>query len=119
MLRRLDIPTLRAAFWAVRALHQARRSLRRRGLEGVIVSRPPRLPREAGRGVSAILRRQPNTCLERAFVLQRWHAHGGDLREIVIGVQGSGDSFKAHAWLEGETGNTEFHELMRLPARAG
>jgi hypothetical protein len=119
MLRRLDIPTLRAALWTLRALRQARRSLRRHGLEGISVTPPPRLPEEAGRGVLAILRRLPNTCLERAIILQCWHAHAGDEREIVIGVQGTGDSFKAHAWLQGETGNTDFAELLRLPARVG
>jgi hypothetical protein len=119
MVRRLDIPTLRAALWTLRALRQTRQSLRHRGLEGISVSAPPRLPREAGRGVLAILRRLPNTCLERSVVLQCWHARWGDEREIVIGVQRSGDSFKAHAWLDGETGNTEFDELIRLPARAG
>jgi hypothetical protein len=119
VVRRLDIPTVRAALWTLRALKQARRSLRRGGLEGINVSAPPRLPVEAGRGVQAVLRRRPYTCLERAVVLQRWHAGRGEEREVVIGVQGTGDSFKAHAWLDGEAENTEFDELLRLPARAG
>lgn len=116
---RLDIPTLRAAWWAQRALVQARRELRREGIESVAVAPPPSLPAEARRGVLALLRRRECTCLERSLVLQRWHASQGDLREVVIGVAGPTESFRAHAWLEGEPNGDlgRFQELMRLPAR--
>jgi Transglutaminase-like superfamily len=119
MPRRIDIPTLRAALWAHRSLRQAHRGLRREGLAGVLLSPPPRLPATASRGVLAVLRRRPCTCLERALVLQSWHAAQGHPHEIVIGVSGTGDQFKAHAWLDGAPDDCDdsFGELVRLPAR--
>jgi hypothetical protein len=119
MPHRIDLPTLRAALWARRSLRQARRGLRRDGLAGALVSSPPPLPDTARRGVLAVLRRRPSTCLERALVLQRWHAAQGRLQEVVIGVSGTGEQFKAHAWLDGAPDNCDdsFRELVRLPAR--
>ena len=64
----LDVPSLRAALWAVRALRRAERDLRRHGLEGARVIPPPTLPASARRGVLAIVRRRPSTCLEKALV---------------------------------------------------
>lgn len=118
-LRRLDLPTLRAALWAERALRQARRTLRHGGVEDVYLVEPPRLPKSAYRGVLALLRRREHTCLERALVLQRWDASRGRKREVIIGVSGSTPKFNAHAWLEGDPDNDDeaFHELIRLPAR--
>lgn len=115
-LRRLDVPTLRAAWWTVSALFRTRVALRKRPISGVVVSAPPKLPAYAGRGVDAILRRIPNTCLERALVLQRWHSDHGVAKDIVVGVTGVRD-FRAHAWLDGETVDQEFQELTRLPAQ--
>jgi hypothetical protein len=114
---RLDLPTLRAALWAQIALARARRMLRRRGIAEVSVGPPPSLPSAAGRGVLAVLRRRPHTCLERALVLQSWQAAQGDPREVVIGVARNDGAFAAHAWLAGEADEQEsqFHELMRLP----
>lgn len=117
MLRRLDVPTIRAGLWAVRALRQARRTLRRGGPTAARVSAPPRLPRSASRGVGGVLRRWPSSCLERALVLQRWEAAHGSPRSVVIGVQGRQDAFRAHAWLDG-TGDplaAGYQELTRLP----
>jgi Transglutaminase-like superfamily len=118
VLRDIDLPTLRAALWTRRALRQTRRGLRKAGVAGVVVSSPPPLPESARRGVLAILRRSPSTCLERAFVLQRWHASHGIKREVVIGVSGTGQHFKAHAWLDGASDSHDgsFRELLRLPA---
>jgi len=118
MRPRPDLPTIRAAFWAQRALWQARRALRVGGLAEIELVAPPDLPPYAERGVQALLRRRPATCLERALVLQRWHAALGREREIVIGVRGPTDNFAAHAWLDGEPdGETGvFEELLRLPA---
>ena len=111
----MDLATLRAALWTVRALLQARRRLRR-GLDGRRVPPPPRLPRSAGRRVRGVLRRWPATCLERALVLQRWEAAHGSPRPVVIGVRGPAEEFQAHAWLEGEPDPVaaEYHELTRL-----
>jgi len=117
--RRLDPSTLRAAFWTLRALRSARRQLRSTGLEDLSLPRLPPLPSSAQRGVRAVLRRREHTCLERAVVLQRWRAAHGDAQDIIVGVAGTGDAFRAHAWLEDETddhGLEEFRELRRVRA---
>jgi hypothetical protein len=117
MLRRVDLPTLRAAWWAHLAVRSARRQLRTSGLDELRLPRLPELPPEASRGVFAVLRRLPHTCLERALVLQRWKAAHGEPVDIVIGVRGPGVSFGAHAWLAGEPQPPEleaFRELRRV-----
>jgi Transglutaminase-like superfamily len=116
MPRRVDLPTLRAAWWTVRALRQTKRDLRQRPLQEVVVPPPPELAASARRGVAAVLRRQSPTCLERALVLQRWLAAHGEAPDVVIGVTGMEGGFSAHAWLEGESPGA-FHELTRVPAR--
>jgi Transglutaminase-like superfamily len=112
-----DLPTLRAAAWAAHGLWQARRTLRRDGMTGARVGAPPPLPRSAGRGVHAVLRRSPASCLERALVLQRWEAAHGAPAAVVIGVQGPARGFRAHAWLEGRADRLAgtYEELVRLP----
>jgi hypothetical protein len=114
----VDLAGLRAALWTVRALLQARLRLRR-GLGGRSVPAPPRLPRAAGRGVRAVLRRWPATCLEKALVLQRWEAAHGSPRPVVIGVRGLAEGFRAHAWLDGEPDPVAaaYTELTRLELR--
>ena len=79
---------------------------------------PPKLPLSAQRGVLAVLRRMPSTCLERALVMQRWHSAQGARMEVVIGVKSPGGLFKAHAWLDGspDPESSAYEELMRLPA---
>jgi hypothetical protein len=118
-MRRIDLATLRAAWWAQRSLRRTRRKLRRHGLADTVVSEPPRLDDHAGRGVRAVLRRTSSTCLERALVLQRWQAAHGTERDVIIAVRGPGDNFAAHAWVDGEPDFEPgtFHELLRLPAR--
>lgn len=117
---RVDLPTLRAALWALRALRAARRDLKRHGLDGTRVAPPPRLPVSARRGVFAVLRRRPNSCLERALVLQRWETSHGAGADVVIGVPGPSADFVAHAWLETmpDRPAEAFHEILRLPAPA-
>ena len=117
MIARLDPPSLRAALWTFRALGRARRQLRHTGLDELELPRVPHLPLSAERGLRAVLRRRSHTCLERAVVLQRWHAAHGDERDIVVGVAGTGDAFRAHAWLEHEADEHElgtFRELRRV-----
>jgi Transglutaminase-like superfamily len=112
-----DLPSLRAALWAARAVRHARRQLRTTAPAAVALPRLPHLPASAGRGVTAVLRRQPHTCLERALVLQRWRAEHGDPRDVVIGVRGPARSFSAHAWLEDEQVDPAvgpFEELLRV-----
>jgi hypothetical protein len=118
MRRGVDLATLRAGMWAQRALLQARRGLRDGRLEDIELLSPPTLPAAAERGVHALLRRRPASCLERVLVLQRWHAARGEPREIVIGVRGPTDEFAAHAWLEGDPDGESgaYMELLRLPS---
>lgn len=118
MRRPPDIPTLRAAWWAYRALSEARRQLPRRELAGVALSPPPPLPPHASRGVSALLRRREHSCLEAALVQQRWLASRGERRDVIIGVTSPVGGFDAHAWLDGDHTGQEvsLHELTRLPA---
>jgi hypothetical protein len=113
----MDVPTLRAALWTALALVRIRRSLRRHGLAGAGVVAPPPLPTHARRGVLALLRRSPATCLERALILQRWDAAHGALKDVVIGVTSPAD-FRAHAWLESEPDapGGAYQEIHRLPA---
>lgn len=77
---------------------------------------PPQVHIDAMRGVDAVLRRQPSTCLERALVRQRWLAAHGQLREVIVGVTAPSAGFAAHAWLDGENDpcDSAFHELTRL-----
>jgi hypothetical protein len=115
-MRRLpDIPTLRAAWWAERSLHQAKRRLRRDPLAIVGIEPPPALPGSALRGVEAVLRRRDPSCLERSLILQRWYAAHGVAQDIVIGVTAPGE-FSAHAWLDGEPDAEAgpFFEIARL-----
>jgi hypothetical protein len=68
------------------------------------------------RGVQAMLRRRPATCLEQALVLQCWHAAHGRPQDVVIGIATSGGEFRAHAWLAGDPDGARFRELTRVTA---
>jgi hypothetical protein len=113
----MNLRTLRAAWWAWRTLPRVRRQLRAGRLRNLSVGAPPTLPPDSQRGVDAVLRRLPSSCLERAVVLQRWHAAQGRPLDVIVGVTGL-DDFKAHAWLEGEPVPLlpRFNELFRLSA---
>ena len=115
---RSRIPALRAAAWSLRARSQARRQLRRSGIEHLELPPPPAVPESAVRGVLAALDRWPTSCLERALVLQRWHAAHGRSQDVVIGVSGSAANFRAHAWLDGDSAEPwrTYRELSRVPA---
>lgn len=118
-VRTLDVPTLRAAWWTRQALRRTRTELNQHGLQYRPAPAPPRLPSSARRGVLAILRRRPSTCLERALVLQRWEEAQGRSRDVVVAVKGPSVDFAAHAWLDGDPDGdvNEYAELMRLPPR--
>jgi Transglutaminase-like superfamily len=109
---RADPAVLAGAAWAVIAVRGVRRDLRRRPVDDARVPAPPPLPARARRGVDAVLRRLEPSCLERALVLQRWLAARGEPRDVVIGVTAPSD-FRAHAWLEGESG-PGFTEISRV-----
>ena len=110
--RRLAVA--RGAAWAVRAYLVARRRLRTVALERIELPSVPDLPRVAGRGVQAVVRRTGASCLEAALVRQRWLASQGIARDLVIGVA-AGPPFAAHAWLEGDpaAASTGYEELSR------
>jgi hypothetical protein len=112
----VDVPKIRAAWWAVRALRKVRRDLARDGVKAVVPP-PPRLPDRAGRGVVAVVRRSSATCLEESLVLQRWLAAHGQPHDVVIGVAPGGERIDAHAWVEGtqDAGLESYVELHRLP----
>ncbi len=117
-MSRFSITTLRAAWWADRAAARVRRQLISDGLTGVgSVSLPPSLRSEAGRAVEAVLRRRKRSCLERALVLQAWHAAAGRRRDVMIGVARSEPIFRAHAWLDGDPGvrESDYEVLRRQP----
>lgn len=119
---RVDPSTLRGALWTARSLRSIRRALRQQGLQASVRT-PPALPWGATRGVVSVLARQPNTCLERALVLQAWLGSQGYEHEVVVGVKGGSTDFAAHAWMDYEDGTTrsmDFEELTRLtPRRPG
>jgi hypothetical protein len=116
-LRRVDVPGLRAALWALRALIATRRDPTKNPAQPPSLPRVPRLPPVARRGVEAVLRRRAATCLERATLLQAWYAAQGRRRDVVIGVTAPNTGFRAHAWLDGDPPCHEqgFHELLRRP----
>lgn len=111
----MTISELRAAWWARRALPRARRQLRAGRLRDIELPPAPKLPVHAERGVDAVLRRLPSSCLERAIVLQRWHTGQGRSVDVIVGVTAPGD-FRAHAWLDCEPAPAfpRFDELFRL-----
>ncbi len=71
----------------------------------------PKLPPSAGRGVYAVLRREPHTCLERAFVLQRWRAAQGELRDVIVGIKGRAGS-------SARTLGSRTRSLLTFPSRS-
>jgi transglutaminase superfamily protein len=111
----VTVAELRAAGWTLRALGRVRRQLRDGHLHDVRVPPPPRLSPTAVRGVEGVLRRRRNSCLERALLLQQWHAAHGRSLDVVVGVTAPRD-FRAHAWLEDEPTPVSpvFDELFRL-----
>jgi hypothetical protein len=74
-----------------------------------------------GRGARLAFRVTRATCLERALVLQAWHARRGIDHDVVIGFRKDRGSFIAHAWIDigGAPADNGFIELTRLtsPAR--
>lgn len=64
------------------------------------------------------LSKRNEACLVESAVRQAWWAGQGVDRDLVIGVNPSGDVFEAHAWLEGDRPPAEagFTEITRRPA---
>jgi hypothetical protein len=118
-VRWLSPPNIRAAWWALRSVRRARRSVGRKPLERAPLPPVPAVPPSAKRGVDAVLRRRSDTCLVRAMVYQAWFAANGDERDLIIGVTAPGNGFRAHAWLDGDPPHeyAEYEELLRRPVR--
>jgi hypothetical protein len=114
------IDALRAALWTIRALRATKRQLTSVPVTQVRVPAPPEVGPSSLSVVRRTLNRWPSTCLEQAFVLQRWLAAGGDARDVVIGVTAPGEAFGAHAWVDGEADayRDSVHELMRVAGRS-
>jgi Transglutaminase-like superfamily len=110
---------IRASYWSVRAIRQARRQLGSGGLDAIRLKPPPNLPPDAERAVRAPFRLWGQTCLVHAAVLQEWFASQGEYRDIVIGVKAPNSDFQAHAWLDGDPPchSEGFEELLRRPSR--
>ena len=115
--RRLTRDELAGVVWALRAVRSVRRQLRTTGYVGIAVPSLPADQDAAARGVRIVLRRLPATCLERAMIAQRWRAAKGDPRDVVVGVLGTGDDFRAHAWVDGDEPaghEAAYRELLRI-----
>lgn len=119
-LARLDLPTLRAAWWTLRAVRRARSDTRRRPVHSIRLPPAPRLPARSSRGVGAVLGVGSYTCLEQATVRQSWLLAQGHPRDLIIGVRPGARGYEAHAWLEGDSPGTDlerpFVELLRKSA---
>lgn len=108
------IEIARRTGWTMSSLRRVRRGLRKRGIDGLELPRPPRTDSSSERGIGWVLRRADATCLERALIRQAWLQSRDDDRALVIGVDNS-NGFRAHAWLEGEENPGNFSELLRRP----
>lgn len=111
-----DLSSPSAALWAWRQLRQVRRAIAVGGLDGFEVAPPPRLPDSARSTVELVLTVTGASCLPRSAVLQAWDLAHGRARDLIIGVTSPARGFRAHAWLEGDDGASEFTELSRRPA---
>ena len=103
--------------WTVRTTRRVKGQL---ATGGIAALRPASTPpsRASGRVVRALLAGSRQSCLVEAAVRQAWHASRGDHRDLVIGVAGPAEGFKAHAWLEGDAPYHEqgFAEIARRRA---
>jgi hypothetical protein len=114
-LRTVDVPTIRAVWWTLRAAQIARAQLRDHALADIRLPPAPRLPPTAIWGVRIGLRLSRETCLVRSLVRQVWHAEHGRPVDVVIGVTAPA-RFEAHAWLDGDPVPAgRFRELLRHP----
>ena len=95
---------LRTLAWAVASARRVRRQLRSGGLASVTVLPAPPGGRGARRGLRDGLRLTGPSCLERSLVRRAWNLRQGVETPIVIGIRGSGsgETFGAHAWLQGD-----------------
>src|SRR5688572_20262161 len=114
----LDLGTLRAALWTVRACRRVHAAAPDAGgLSAPRLPRVPAVPAHAQRGVEHVLWWRAERCLVSASVRQAWLAARGDAQDVVIGVslEPSGE-LSAHAWLSGEPAEgAGYEEIARVP----
>ena len=115
----MDLGTLRAALWTVRACRRVHSAPGAGGLDAPRMPRVPAVPAHAQRGVEHVLWLRAERCLVSASVRQAWLAARGEAQDVVIGValEPSGE-FRAHAWLSGEQAEGAGYEaIARVPPR--
>jgi Transglutaminase-like superfamily len=120
-LPRGGLPTLRAAGWAVLALHRLRREIASDGLE-VRVAPAPASASASVRGVELALRLARATCLERSLVVQRWLLAQGRRHDVLVGVSGGASALDAHAWIhryDADEQGMGYEVLTRVGPREG
>lgn len=120
-MSKFDIPSLRAAWWTLRALRVARQIGSLTGSGNHPLPSPPAVSAHATHAVLGVLHRRRATCLVRALVRQRWDASQGKPRDLIIGVIPPSRGFRAHAWLDGDPPchHDGFTELLRRGASSG
>jgi hypothetical protein len=109
----------RAAWWTLGAVRRVRRGLRAHGVAAAQVPAAPEAVCAHRATTKLVLSLSRTTCLESALVRQALDAGAGRPRELVIGVTGAREGFRAHAWLEGDGVGEDFKELMRHAPREG
>jgi hypothetical protein len=115
----LDLGTLRAALWTVRACRRVHAAPDADGLTAPRMPRVPAVPAHAQRGVDHVLWLRAERCLVSASVRQAWLAARGEPHDVVVGValEPSGE-LRAHAWLSGERAEgAGYEEIARVPPR--
>ena len=113
----LDLATLRAAVWTVRACRRVHSALRAGSLAARRVPPVPAVPAHAQRGVEHVLWLRAERCLVTASVRQAWLAARGEPRDVVIGVAlAPSGELRAHAWLSDEDlEGAGYEEIARVP----
>jgi hypothetical protein len=117
--RTMDLGTLRAALWGVRACRRVHSSPDARGLRAPRLPRVPAVAERSRRGVEHVLWLRGEQCLVSASVRQAWLAAHGDDQEVVIGVAlERPGGLRAHAWLSGAPAEgVGYEEIARVPPR--
>jgi hypothetical protein len=115
----MDLGTLRAAVWAVRACQRVHSSPDARGLRAPRLPRVPPVAERSGRGVEHVLWLRGEQCLVSASVRQAWLAAHGDDQDVVIGVAlERPGGLRAHAWLASAPAEgAAYQEIARVPPR--
>jgi hypothetical protein len=117
--RTMDLGTLRAALWALRACRRVHSAREARGLSAPRLPRVPAVAAQSRRGVEHVLWLRGEQCLVSASVRQAWLAARSDEQDVVIGVAlERPGGLLAHAWLSGSPAEgVGYEEIARVPPR--